>query len=287
MNIFLTFKWDKCLEKSVYNFRWQYVHICIMNGCVTIFTLTIQTLFTMVFTQVFGHLNSLTYLYWNLNKYIYYLKLCLKIVGWVTNSVDTDEMPHSAASHLDIHCLLRPVCPNTYGKYGAYGMLSNMSKMHRFRSSCTCAEYQSGICSPFIHSVVSNYFVSKQWRPWLDCTDAQADLGIRYQHMPKDTFWHGAVLIVLVLKCSHEQFHVSGNIKKCSFGHVHPTKIHISLHIHTVWSKSSLGTFWIAEDAKFLTWTVKTDQTVQMRRLIWVFLGCTCQKVHFLMFWLI
>ena len=36
----------------------------------------------------------------------------------MANSVDPDETLHSAASHLGLHCLLRPVCPNTYGKYG-------------------------------------------------------------------------------------------------------------------------------------------------------------------------
>ena len=29
-------------------------------------------------------------------------------------SVDPDQTPRSAASDLDLHCLLRPVCPNTY-----------------------------------------------------------------------------------------------------------------------------------------------------------------------------
>ena len=48
---------------------------------------------------------------------IHYLMLCLKIAGWVANSVDPDETPRSAASHLGLYCLLRPVCPNTYGKY--------------------------------------------------------------------------------------------------------------------------------------------------------------------------
>ena len=42
--------------------------------------------------------------------------LCLKIAGWVANSVDPDETPRSAASHLGLYCLLRPDCPNTYGK---------------------------------------------------------------------------------------------------------------------------------------------------------------------------
>ena len=49
---------------------------------------------------------------------IHYPMLCLKIAGWVANSVDPDETPHSAASHLGLYCLLRPVCRNTYGKYG-------------------------------------------------------------------------------------------------------------------------------------------------------------------------
>ena len=36
----------------------------------------------------------------------------------MTNSVDPDETPHSVSSHLGLHCLLRPVSPNTYIKYG-------------------------------------------------------------------------------------------------------------------------------------------------------------------------
>ena len=36
----------------------------------------------------------------------------------MANSVDPDEMPRYAASHLGLNCLLRPVCPNTYGKHG-------------------------------------------------------------------------------------------------------------------------------------------------------------------------
>ena len=61
---------------------------------------------------------------WN-DKYIvhcYYPKLHLEIAGWVANSVDPDEIPHSAAFHLDLYCLLRPVCRNTYGKYGTHAL---------------------------------------------------------------------------------------------------------------------------------------------------------------------
>ena len=35
--------------------------------------------------------------------------LCLVIAGRVANSVDPDETPRFAASHLGLHCLLRPV----------------------------------------------------------------------------------------------------------------------------------------------------------------------------------
>ena len=48
--------------------------------------------------------------------FFYYTMLCLKIAGGVANSVDPDVTPHFAASYLVLYCLLRPVCPNTYGK---------------------------------------------------------------------------------------------------------------------------------------------------------------------------
>ena len=41
--------------------------------------------------------------------------LSLKIAGCVANNVDPDETPRFAASHLGLHCLLRPVCSITYG----------------------------------------------------------------------------------------------------------------------------------------------------------------------------
>ena len=45
---------------------------------------------------------------------IYCPMMCLKIAGWVANSVDPDETPHSAASHLGLNCLFRAVCLKTY-----------------------------------------------------------------------------------------------------------------------------------------------------------------------------
>ena len=46
--------------------------------------------------------------------------------------------------------------------------------------------------------------------------------------------------------------HKRRNVRKRTFGHVHPAKIQISLRIRAVWSESSLGAFWIAKEATFL-----------------------------------
>ena len=62
---------------------------------------------------------------------------------------------------------------------------SNMHKMSIFGSSCACAKYQPGLCSPFIHSVGSNDSVSRQWRPWSDCVDAQAEWALAIGICPK------------------------------------------------------------------------------------------------------
>ena len=37
----------------------------------------------------------------------------------MANSLEPDEMPHSLESDLGLHCLLRPVRPNTFGKYSS------------------------------------------------------------------------------------------------------------------------------------------------------------------------
>ena len=41
----------------------------------------------------------------------------------------------------------------------------NIHRMCRFRSACACSKYHLGLCSPFIHSVVSNDSVSGQGWP--------------------------------------------------------------------------------------------------------------------------
>ena len=63
----------------------------------------------------------------------------------MANSVDPDETPCSAASHLGLYCLLRPVCPNIYGKYGSLVTMTetvplDMCTKQRIRSAGVTAQ---------------------------------------------------------------------------------------------------------------------------------------------------
>ena len=49
----------------------------------------------------------------------------------MANSVDPDETLRSAASHLGLYCLPRPVCPNLYGKYGSSQALKCFKRIDR------------------------------------------------------------------------------------------------------------------------------------------------------------
>ena len=40
----------------------------------------------------------------------------------MTNSVDPDQMPHYAASDLDLHCFQSLICASTWGYYGTHNM---------------------------------------------------------------------------------------------------------------------------------------------------------------------
>ena len=75
-----------------------------------------------------------------------------------------------------------------------------MGSLRTFRLYCACAKYVLGLCSQFIHSVVSNDFVSSHGRLQSGCADAQADLGLRCTHMPEDMFVHGAAHIEMRLE---------------------------------------------------------------------------------------
>ena len=76
--------------------------------------------------------------------------------------------------------------------FGPKRCLRTCTKCTDSDSSFLCETYHLGLCSPFIHSVVSNDSVGRQWRPRSACADAQADLGLRCPYMPEDMFlaWH-------------------------------------------------------------------------------------------------
>ena len=79
------------------------------------------------------------------------------------------------------------------------------------------------------------------------------------------------------------QHYIEPQYPKTTFKHVHPTKTQISLRIRAVWSESSLSAF-----RKIVSLTIEnapsedSDQTAQMRRLIWIFAGRTFTKARFL-----
>ena len=65
-----------------------------------------------------------------------------------------------------------------------------------------------------------------------------------------------------------------------------PTKTCISLRIFTVWSESSFFVQRIFASLIIKNATSEdADQAAQMRKLIWIFAGRTCPKVHFLTLW--
>ena len=71
-------------------------------------------------------------------------------------------------------------------------------------------------------------------------------------------------------------------VSKRTFWNVRPAKIHISLRICAVWSESSLSAWWhFASSAIQNAPSEHSDQTARMRRLIWIFVGCTCPKERF------
>ena len=78
-----------------------------------------------------------------------------------------------------------------------------MRTMCAFASSCACTKSYPGIFFPLKHSLAANDSVCGQQRPWSDFANAQADLGRRCPHMPKDTFLHGAAKIWNVIHVSH------------------------------------------------------------------------------------
>ena len=63
----------------------------------------------------------------------------------MTNSVNPDQMLHSAASDLGVHCLQRLICPNTEGYYSKFTFWVRCG-LQWSRSDCASAECNQGIC---------------------------------------------------------------------------------------------------------------------------------------------
>ena len=101
-------------------------------------------------------------------KNVYFTTCCQvysKTVGWVANSVDPDQTPRSAASDLDLHCLLRPVCLNNSAEYGMW----QFYEMYSFIWKCTQFMWK---CTQFIQFIITKTrifkhtenFTTKKWK---------------------------------------------------------------------------------------------------------------------------
>ena len=140
-----------------------------------------------------------------------------------------------------------------------------------------------------------------QRRLWSDCASTQSDQSflVRMKQLSslaiqkcgwfslllpvKNSYATILILIMLGLMTLPTPNPPHFRVRKYTFRHVRITKLQISLHIRAVWSESSLGAFWIVKKTMFLyAYNEDSDQTVQVRRLIWVFVWCTNQKVRFL-----
>ena len=158
----------------------------------------------------------------------------------------------------------------------------NFNADRGFRSTCTPLQSDKGFRYRLTESFgrIIGYRRMSVWTGHKD--DAET---VRLQ----STIWNCAFCIcsrtpfLLTRDIYWNNYAISPNVRKCTFGHVHPAKIQISQRIRAVWSESSLGAFWIDDDANFhYAENEDTNQTARMRRLIWVFIGRTCQKVRFL-----
>ena len=79
-------------------------------------------------------------------------------------------------------------------------------------------------------------------------------------------------------------YNISRSMTKLTKWHVRPAKTQISLGIRPVWSGSSLSAWrnlW--PSANHWAHREGSDQTGRMPRLLWVFAGCTCHFVDFVM----
>ena len=89
---------------------------------------------------------------------------------------------------------------------------------------------------------------------------------------------------VSIIKACSRDIILSGNVRKCTFWRVRPSKPRINLCIRAVWSESSLSA-----RRNFASLTIQnllsedSDQLARMSRLIWILAGRIYPEVHFLM----
>ena len=128
-------------------------------------------------------------------------------------------------------------------------------------TSNACAKTHPVIWFPLRHSIISNDFVSGQWRPWSDCADAQADLGLRCPHMPENTYSHGASQFVNSCDGLMRPFVVTTYIQKILFYMSSLSLKHSNIFIfciRAVWSGPSLSANRIVGHYRMYQWKAKT-----------------------------
>ena len=75
---------------------------------------------------------------------------------------------------------------------------SDMRKNAQIQVVLRMHKVSSGPSPLHSYPIVSDDSGRGQWKPWSDCANAQADLGLRCPHMPKDTISHVAVHFSIV-----------------------------------------------------------------------------------------
>ena len=99
----------------------------------------------------------------------------------------------------------------------------------------------------------------------------------------------GAQIFLLILSCYGSFTNLCPFLKKMSHVTTKPTKWLCAQRRHrSAWAfAQSDQSLWVAKDTSFLPADSEdSDQTGWMPRLIWVFAGCTCHFVCFVMRWL-
>ena len=111
--------------------------------------------------------------------------ICMKFrIQFSKKNVSKFRLLKCLASMLSVNwyicfCLVNTACGGGYHQTKAWQLLdfikwtassknvpSNLPNVCRFRSSCPCAKYHLGLCTPFIYSVAANNSVGVQSKPW-------------------------------------------------------------------------------------------------------------------------